>query len=110
MSIKKDIEDRLVIDPLVAQLFDVEDLYNEENERHLKVKTDKVKTDPAFDVDVCRVEIRTDMIPVLGIHVRAIRNAMRNMEGELIRKVCFLEYNEEEQEVIFSVINKLEKV
>ena len=76
-NVKKEIEDRLLVEPRMEQLWDVSTMLAKQQ---IKVKTKKIKSDSGYDLDECTITYTTDSSIKNYIHTRAIVDSMKLME------------------------------
>lgn len=113
---KKEIEDFLIANERIQQLWDTGDVLNVSNGKHLKISTKKLKVDVAYDVDEVIVEFKHDVQLNNAIQVRTVIEAMRQMQVEVdgVRKVIYesntVDDAKKEGSIIFTVISFVDKI
>ena len=117
---KQEIEDLLLANERMLQLWEVGDMLDEGKKKHLKVKTKKEKTESVYDVDEVSVELLSDTQMSVEVQVRTVEEAMRQLEVDpRIRKVLLMSHTLDEDpdetktkrhgEVIFNIISTIDK-
>lgn len=113
---KKEVEDFLIANERIQQLWDTGDVLNISKKKFLKVSTKKLKVDTVYDVDEVTVEFKHDVQLNDAIQVRTVIEAMRQMQVEVdgVRKVIYesntVDDAEKEGSVIFTVISFVDKI
>ena len=117
---KQEIEELLVTNERILQLWTAEDALDESKGKHLKIKVKKEKIDSVYDVDEVIVELLSDTPMSIEVQIRTIMEAMRQLEADpRIRKVVYCSHTLTEDpdetktkrygEVVFTVVSTIDK-
>ena len=117
---KKEIEDLLIVNERILQLWTAEDALDESKGKHFKISVKKEKVDSVYDVDEVIVELRSDTPMSVEVQLVTIMEAMKQLEIDpRIRKVIHCSHTLTEDpdetitkrhgEVIFMIISTIDK-
>ena len=88
-NLKKEIEDRLIVNERVLQLFEAETLFDDKVKKYISSKTEKIKSDSDYDLDNYLVTLVSNTPIEKHIHVKAIISSTLSMQGGNLRKVIY---------------------
>lgn len=114
-NLKKEIEDRLIVNEKVLQLFEADTLFDKKVKKYIETKSERVKSDATYDVSTYTVTITSRDPLAAEIHIKAVIDSTLSMEGDRLRKVIYNGVNTQERdgmylaEISFTMVHSFEK-